>query len=111
MDETAVKSSSLSPSKLDASKPLEKKSDSKETPLIMQELPAKLDTVGEVSEDSNNSLSLTSSSRSLVEDFVGNKNEGEKEVMNDLLLVSSVYCLFDFSQLFFFLFLYPKLMS
>ncbi|KAH1220237.1 eIF-2-alpha kinase GCN2 [Glycine max] len=79
MDETAVKSSSLSPSKLDASKPLEKKSDSKETPLIMQELPAKLDTVGEVSEDSNNSLSLTSSSRSLVEDFVGNKNEGEKE--------------------------------
>lgn len=75
MDETAVKSSSLSPSKLDASKPLEKKSDSKETPLIMQELPAKLDTVGEVSEDSNNSLSLTSSSRSLVEDFVGNKNE------------------------------------
>ena len=77
----------------------------------MQELPAKLDTVGEVSEDSNNSLSLTSSSRSLVEDFVGNKNEGEKEVMNDLLLVSSVYCLFDFSQLFFFLFLYPKLMS
>lgn len=111
MDETAVKSSSLSPSKLDASKPLEKKSDSKETPLTMQELPAKLDTVGEVSEDSNNSLSLTSSSRSLVEDFVGNKNEGEKEVMNDLLLVSSVYCLFDFSQLFFFLFLYPKLMS
>ncbi|TKY67456.1 serine/threonine-protein kinase GCN2 [Spatholobus suberectus] len=83
MDETAGKSSSLRPSKLDASKPCfeaqEKKSDSKETPLIVQELPAKLDTVGEVSEDGNNSFSLTHSSRSLVEDFVGNDNEGEKE--------------------------------
>ncbi|XP_020236018.1 eIF-2-alpha kinase GCN2 isoform X2 [Cajanus cajan] len=83
IDETAGKSTSLPPSKLDVSKPhfeaQEKKPDSKETPLVMQDLPAKLDTVGEVSEDCNNSLSLTSSSRSLVEDFVGNNNEGEKE--------------------------------
>ncbi|KAK7312406.1 hypothetical protein VNO77_36234 [Canavalia gladiata] len=82
MDETAGKSS-LPPSKLDASKPLfeawEKKLDSQEKPLIMQEVPAKLDTVGEVTEGSNSSLSLTHSSRSLVEDFVGNDNEGEKE--------------------------------
>lgn len=85
IDETAGKSSSLPSSKLDASKPRfearEKKSDSKENPYILQELPAKLDTVGEVSEDSNNILSLTHSSRSLVEDFVGNDSEGEKEVM------------------------------
>lgn len=83
IDETAGKSSSLPSSKLDASKPRfearEKKSDSKENPYILQELPAKLDTVGEVSEDSNNILSLTHSSRSLVEDFVGNDSEGEKE--------------------------------
>ncbi|MCI31227.1 putative serine/threonine-kinase GCN2-like protein [Trifolium medium] len=88
IDETAVKSSSLPSSKLDASKPRiearEKKSDSKENPSILQELPAKLDTVGEVSEDSNNCLSLirsSSSSRSLMDDFVGEANEGEKEVM------------------------------
>lgn len=85
IDESAGKSYSLPHSKLEASKPRfetrEKKFDSKEKQLIMQELPAKLDTVGEVSEDSNNSLSLTQSSRSLVEDFVGNNNEGEKEVI------------------------------
>ncbi|XP_027353753.1 eIF-2-alpha kinase GCN2 isoform X2 [Abrus precatorius] len=82
MDETAGKSL-LHPSKSDASKShlgaREKKPDSKETPLIMPELPAKLDTVGEVSEDSKNSLSLTHSSRSLVEDFVENDYKGEKE--------------------------------
>jgi translation initiation factor 2-alpha kinase 4 len=85
IDETAVKSSSLPSSKLDASKPRiearEKKSDSKENPSILQELPAKLDTVGEVSEESNNCLSLTRSSRSLMDDSVGDDNEGEKEVM------------------------------
>ncbi|XP_061357537.1 eIF-2-alpha kinase GCN2 isoform X2 [Gastrolobium bilobum] len=83
MDEISGKNSSLPPSKLDSSKPRfearEKKSDSKEKPLIMEELPAKLDTVGEVSEDSKNSLFLTHSSRSLVDDFAGNDNEGEKE--------------------------------
>ncbi|KAL9296504.1 hypothetical protein ACSQ67_022400 [Phaseolus vulgaris] len=83
MDETAGKSSSLPSSKLDASKQLfearDKKSNSKETLLVMQELPAKLDTVGEVIEDSKNSLSLTSSSTSSADDFVGNDNEGEKE--------------------------------
>jgi hypothetical protein len=49
----------------------------------LQELPAKLDTVGEVSEESNNCLSLTRSSRSLMDDSdsVGDDNEGEKEVM------------------------------
>ncbi|KAK7262583.1 hypothetical protein RJT34_30157 [Clitoria ternatea] len=81
MDDTTGKSSSLPPSKLDASKPCfearEKKSDRKETPLIMQELPAKLDTVGEVSENSNNGSSLSPSSRSL--HFSGNNYEGEKE--------------------------------
>ncbi|CAJ1933325.1 unnamed protein product [Sphenostylis stenocarpa] len=83
MDETAGKSSSLPLSKLDASKPCfeacEKKSNTKETQLMVQELRSKLDTVGEVSEDNKNNLSLTNSSRSTVEDFVGNDNEGEKE--------------------------------
>ncbi|KAL1361870.1 hypothetical protein HN51_010188 [Arachis hypogaea] len=83
MDETAGKSSSLPPSKLDTSKydseAREKKSDSKEKPLIKQELPAKLDTVGEVSADGNKNTSLTSSSGNLVDDLVGNDIEGEKE--------------------------------
>lgn len=85
IDETAGKSSSLPPSKSDVSKrgfeARERKSDSKEKPLMLQEIPAKLDTVGEVSEDDNNSMSSTNSTRSLVEDFVGNNNEGEKEVI------------------------------
>ncbi|XP_058730031.1 eIF-2-alpha kinase GCN2 isoform X2 [Vicia villosa] len=80
IDETAVKSSSIPSSKLDASalriETREKKSDGKEDPFILQELPVKLDTVGEVSEDS---LSLTCSSRSLVGDFAENDTEGEKE--------------------------------
>ncbi|CAI8616723.1 unnamed protein product [Vicia faba] len=80
IDEIAVKSSSIPSSKLDAStlqiETREKKSDCKEDPFILQELPVKLDTVGEVSEDS---LSLTCSSRSLVGDFTGNNTEGEKE--------------------------------
>lgn len=79
IDEPAVKISSLPSSKLDASKPRiearEKKSDSKENPFILQELPAKLDTVGEVSEDNNNSSTLTHSSRSLVDGLVGDDNE------------------------------------
>lgn len=83
--ETSGKSSSLPPSKLDASKPRfevqEKKSNSKEKPYTMPELPAKLDTVGEVSEDDNTSLSLTHSSKSLVEDYAGSDSEGEKEVI------------------------------
>lgn len=82
IDETAVKSSSIPSSKLDASalriETAEKKSDGKEDLFILQELPVKLDTVGEVSEDS---LSLTCSSRSLVGDFAENDTEGEKEVM------------------------------
>lgn len=86
MDETAGKVSSLPPSKLDTSKrgfeAREKKSESKEKPLIVQELPAKLDTVGEVTEDSNNSISLSNSSRSQVEDLVENDDEGEKEVIS-----------------------------
>lgn len=85
VDEKAGKSSSLPSSKLDASKPRfearEKKPDSKEKPFIIQELPAKLDTLGEVSEDSSNSLSLTHSGRSPGEDSVGNDNESEKEVI------------------------------
>ncbi|XP_027910011.1 eIF-2-alpha kinase GCN2 isoform X1 [Vigna unguiculata] len=83
MDETAGKSSSLPLSNLDGSKQRfethEKKFNSKETRLVMQEHPAKLDTVGEVIEDSKNSLSLTSSSTSSEEDFVVNDDEGEKE--------------------------------
>ncbi|MED6145686.1 hypothetical protein PIB30_027686, partial [Stylosanthes scabra] len=83
MDVTAEKSSSLPPSKLEASKhdseTREKKSDSKEKPLIKQEILTKLDTVGEVSEDGNKDTSSTSSSRNLVEDPVGNDNESEKE--------------------------------
>lgn len=86
IDEKAGKSSSLPSSKLDASKPRleaawEKKSDRKEKPFTMQELPAKLDTVGEVSEDSSDSLSLSHSSRSLVEDSERNENESVKEVI------------------------------
>lgn len=77
--ETSGKSSSLPPSKLDASKPRfevqEKKSNSKEKLYTMPELPAKLDTVGEVSEDDNTSLSLTHSSKSLVEDYAGSDSE------------------------------------
>ncbi|CAK8575820.1 unnamed protein product [Lathyrus sativus] len=83
IDETAVKSSSIPSSKLDAStlqiETREKKSDCKENLFILQELPVKLDTVGEVSEESNNCLSLTQSSRSLVGDSIGDDNEGEKE--------------------------------
>jgi len=115
MDETAGKSSSLPSSKLDASKQLfealEKKSNSKETPLVMQELPAKLDTVRDVTEDSKNSLSLTSSSTSSAEDFVGDDNEGEKEVIYDFLLASSMYFLFDLSILFSFVSMSFILMS
>ncbi|WVZ04349.1 hypothetical protein V8G54_025155 [Vigna mungo] len=83
MDETAGKSSSLPLSNLDGSKQHfeahEKKLNSKEMPLVMQEHPAELGTVVEVIEDSKSSLSLTSSSTSSEEDFVGNDNEGEKE--------------------------------
>ncbi|KAG2397819.1 eIF-2-alpha kinase [Vigna angularis] len=83
MDETARKSSSLPLSNLDGSKQRfeahEKKFNSKEMPLVMQEHPAELGTVEEVIEDSKSSLSLTSSSTSSEEDFVGNDNEGEKE--------------------------------
>ncbi|KAE9620442.1 hypothetical protein Lal_00019286 [Lupinus albus] len=79
IDESPGKISPLPPSKLDASKrsleAWEKKSGSKEKLSILQELPAKLDTVGEVSEDDNNSTSLTNSSRHLVEDLVENDNE------------------------------------
>ncbi|XP_022634097.1 eIF-2-alpha kinase GCN2 isoform X2 [Vigna radiata var. radiata] len=82
MDETAGKSSSPL-SNLDGSKQSfeahEKKFNSKEMPLVMQEHPAELGTVIEVIEDSKSSLSLTSSSTSSEEDFVGNDNEGEKE--------------------------------
>lgn len=104
MDETAGKSSSLPLSNLDGSKQRfethEKKFNSKETRLVMQEHPAKLDTVGEVIEDSKNSLSLTSSSTSSEEDFVVNDDEGEKEVIYDFVLISSTYCLFYLSLLF-----------
>lgn len=79
IDETAVKSSSIPSSKLDAStlriETREKKSDCKENLFILQELPVKLDTVGEVSEESNNCLSLTRSSRSLVGESIGDDNE------------------------------------
>ncbi|KAI5390649.1 eIF-2-alpha kinase GCN2 isoform X1 [Lathyrus oleraceus] len=85
IDETAVKSSSIPSSKLDAStlriETREKKSDCKENLFILQELPVKLDTVGEVSEESNNCLSLTRSSRSLVGESIGDDNEGEKEYL------------------------------
>ncbi|KAL2347377.1 hypothetical protein Fmac_001377 [Flemingia macrophylla] len=60
IDETTRKSFALLPSKLDASNPCfeawEKKSNNKETLLTMEELPTKLDIVGEVSEDHKNSL-------------------------------------------------------
>lgn len=113
MDETAGKSSSPL-SNLDGSKQSfeahEKKFNSKEMPLVMQEHPAELGTVIEVIEDSKSSLSLTSSSTSSEEDFVGNDNEGEKEVIYDFVLISSMYCLFYLSLLFSFVSMSSTLM-